>query len=343
MNNDFVIIGCGYWGKNIARVLSELKRDKIFTDNIILYDINRNKSEKLSKLYGFRVAESFKEILSDKKITSVLIITPSSTHYNLAKKALKAGKHVFVEKPFTLNSTEATELVKIADDKELTLMIGLIFRFHHGILELKRRMELGEFGNILFMYGTKFGYTVPKEDSGVVFTLAVNDFDIFCYLLETEYPETILAQNGAFLQKDFEDFTSVSLTFSNGIQGYFIASWLIPVFERHRELYVVGSNKTAVIDYLKPNEIVIYDAKIKKEKIDERILFKMEKNPPQKVVFRFKEPLKEEMKHFIQCVFEKKKPLSDGETGYRAVKMCEMALKSAKNGEKIKVTEELNK
>jgi predicted dehydrogenase len=338
---DLAIVGCGYWGKNIVRVFSELRNENIFLGDIILFDVNQDRAKELSKLYKFKLAQSFEEILINKKISSVLIITPSSTHYSLSKKALEAGKNVFVEKPFTLDSNNAKELIKLAKEMDLTLMVGMIFRFHQGLLELKKRLDLGEFGKILFMYGTKFGYSVPNEDAGVIFTLAINDFDIYCFLTGTEYPETISANRGSFLREDLEEITSICLTYPENIHGYFIESWLVPVFDRHRMMYLVGTNKTAVIDYLKPNEIDIYDAKIKKEILDDRMLFKMEKNPMQKVILNFKEPLKEEMKHFITCVTNKERSFSDGTIGYRAVKMCELALKSAKLGKKIIVKDEI--
>jgi UDP-N-acetylglucosamine 3-dehydrogenase len=329
------LIGCGYWGNNIARVFSELKSDQLFNGEIVVNDIDFNRALDFSKKYGFQAIESLDQIVNDGDISAVLIVTPSSTHYDLSKLFLNAGKHVFVEKPFTLDSKKAMELVKLAEKRERTLMIGLIFRFHEGILELKRRIDLGEFGKILFFIGTKFGYHVPKEDSGVIFTLAVNDFDIFCFLLNQKYPEAIFAQKGDYLNNNFEDIANISIIFSGNIQGYFIESWLVPLFDRHRELYIIGSKKTAKIDYLKPNEMVIYEAEIKKEELDERILFKMEKSNRQKVVFEFKEPLKEEMKHFLECILNKKKPKSDGMVGFRAVKMCEIAIESANLGKSI--------
>ncbi|MCP4763033.1 MAG: Gfo/Idh/MocA family oxidoreductase [archaeon] len=337
----FALIGCGYWGNNIARVFSELKENGLFKGEIILYDKIYDKAKEFSKKYGFIAVKLLDDILTDSQIIAALIITPSSTHYNLTKQFLEAGKSVFVEKPFTLNSKKAMELVNLAKDKNKILMVGLIFRFHEGILELKRRIDLGEFGSILFLIGTKFGYHVPKEDSGVIFTLAVNDFDISCFLLDEKYPETILAQKGEYLQINLEDIVNISLVFPNNVQGYFMESWLVPLFDRHRELYIIGSKKTAKIDYLKPNEMVIYEAEIKKEELDERILFKMEKSNRQKVVFEFKEPLKEEMKHFIQCISEQKTPNSDGLVGYRAVKMCELAIKSANLGKRINMKQEI--
>jgi predicted dehydrogenase len=341
MTNDFAIIGTGYWGENIARVFHELKSEKKFNHEMYLFDIDSSKSESVAKQYGFKVAKSLEEIIENPKISNVLIITPSSNHYKMTELAIKAKKNVFVEKPFTLNSEEAKELVKLSHENNTLLMVGHIFRYHQGLLELKRRIELGEFGKIMFLIGNKFGYMVPKEDAGVIFTLGVNEFDIFCHLLNTNYPTTITAQRGIFLQKNIEEIANISLTFPNNIQAYFMESWLVPVFGRKRELIVVGSQKTAMIDYLKPNEIVIYDVKIEKDEEDPRNLFKMVQKNTQKAVFEFKEPLKEEMLHYIECI-EKKIPCkSDGEIGYRAIKMCELALKSADSGKRLDVIKEI--
>jgi len=138
MNWDLAIVGCGYWGKNIVRVFSELKKENIFLGDVILFDVNQDRSKELSKQYKFKLAPSFEEILINKKIKSVLIITPSSSHYSLSKRALEAGKNVFVEKPFTLDSNKARELIDLAKKMDLILMVGMIFRFHQGILELKK-------------------------------------------------------------------------------------------------------------------------------------------------------------------------------------------------------------
>jgi len=341
LTNDYAIIGTGYWGENIARVFYELKAEKKFNHDLNLFDIDSKKSESVAKQYGFKAAKSLEEIIENPKISNVLIITPSSNHYIIAEKAIKAKKNVFVEKPFTLNSEEAKTLVNLSKEIKTLLMVGQIFRYHQGLLELKRRIELGEFGKILFLIGSKFGYMVPKEDAGVIFTLGVNEFDIFCYLLNTNYPTTIMAQRGIFLQKNIEEMANICLTFPDNIQAYFMESWLIPVFGRKRELIMVGSQKSAMIDYLKPNEIIIYDVKIEKDESDPRNLFKMIQKNTQKAVFEFKEPLKEEILHFIECIENKVPCKSDGEIGYRSIKMCELALKSADLGKRLDVAKEI--
>ncbi|TFG19782.1 MAG: Gfo/Idh/MocA family oxidoreductase [Promethearchaeota archaeon] len=337
------IVGIGYWGSNIVRVFDELKRENYFDGDVILFDIKIQRAKEAAEQYGIKYVKSYEILLNNSQIDVILIITPSTTHFSLAKQALEFGKHVFVEKPFTLDSKKANELIILSKKYKKRLMVGHLFRYHQALLELKRRLNIGELGKILFMVGTKYGLGVPKEDAGVIFTLAVSDFDIICFLLDTEYPETILAHRGIFLQEDIEEITSISMTFLENIQAYLSQSWLIPIYGRRRELIVVGSKKTAVIEFLKPNEIVIYNAHITKVEKDERMVFKMEQEHPQKIFFEYKEPLKEEMRSLITMVENNEEPSASGTIGLRAIKMCEIAMDSAKSGRKINVKKWLEK
>jgi len=341
------LLGCGYWGQNIVRVIYELNLTLENKVCLLLYDKNINKAKELSERFNFSISKDFNEILSDKEVTAVIIATPSSTHYNIALDALENNKDVFVEKPITLSSKEAEKLIHIAESRKKILMAGHIFRFHQGILELKKRIELGEFGQIFFLYGFKFGMAIPKEDAGVNLTLAVNDFDIFCFLLNTTFPESILAHKGTFIRKynekdiGLEDIINVSLTFPNNVQGYFIESWLVPVYGRKRELIVVGSKKTAMLDYLVPNEITFYDFYIKNAPSESKEEFILIQENPSKIIFEFQEPLKMEIEHFLNCIDSRKEPITSGKIAYNAIKMCEMANKSAIEGRKIICKEEL--
>ena len=346
MGLNLGVIGTGYWGSNIVRIFSELKSDGQFDGDLYLYDIKEGRAKIVADKYGFKFVDSFNVILDDNSIQAVLIVTPSSTHYKYVKDLLIGGKDVYVEKPFTLDEKKAKELVELSMKTHNIVMVGHIFRYHDGLLELKKRMKLGEFGKIHFLYGFKFGLSIPKEDSGVIFTLAVNDFDIFCFLLDVDYPKTISAQRGTFIQtgpeKDYEDIVNVAMEFENNTHGYFIESWLVPVFGRRRELVVVGSEKTAIIDYLKPNEMLIYDVKVIKDDIEPGELMHIEQNFNQKVVLEFIEPLKKEIMHFIDCIITRKTPKSDINVAYRSIKMCDIGMKSAKTGIKLKIKDEMN-
>ncbi|MBN2157323.1 MAG: Gfo/Idh/MocA family oxidoreductase [Candidatus Lokiarchaeota archaeon] len=336
------IVGVGYWGANIARVFFELKNEGYFDGEVVIYDLIQERAKKVAGEYSFQLVNKLDFLLSDPHVNVVLIVTPSSTHFSLAKQVLESGKHVFVEKPFTLSSKDAAELIRLASENKVRLMVGHLFRYHQALRELKRRIKIGDLGKLLFMVANKYGIGVPKEDSGVIFTLAVNDFDNFCYILDVEYPETILAHRGIFLQEDYEEYTSISVTFPHNVQGYLSESWLIPIFGRRRELIVVGSKKTAVIEFLKPNEIVIHNAHIKKLEKDDRMVFRVEKKEPQKIFFEYKEPLKEEMKALLKMVKNNEESESSGVIGLRAINMCEIAMESAILGKKINVKEWLD-
>jgi len=328
------IIGVGYWGKNhVSAYKSLLQENRI--NYIKLCDIDEERAKEISEINSIEYTTKIEDILNDDKITAVAIVTPSSTHYELAKLSLESGKDVFVEKPITLKSDNAMKLIDLAKQKRKILMVGHLFRYHPAVEEIKNRIEIGEFGKIQMIMTFRFALGVPKKDMGVILALAVHDLDITCYLLNKKEPESILVDNGKFNQSEVIETTNISLNFDNNTKGYIMDSWNIPVYGKKRELLIIGSEKSALVNYLTPSEYKIFDSNIRKRKINDNLIFKKQNNGIQKIVIEYKEPLKQEILHFIKCIETRTTPNSDGFVGYNAVRMCEKAKLSAEKNERI--------
>ncbi len=319
------VIGTGFWGKNHVRVFKELLSEGII-DTLKICDSDERRVKELGANFTLEYCTDYRKLLKDDAIDAVSIATPSPTHYEVAMDFLNNEKDVFVEKPLTLDSKQAERLVTSAADAKSTLMVGHIFRYHPAVRELKRRMKLGDFGKVYFFTSNRLDFSIPRRDMGVVFALGIHELDILCYLLDVDYPKEITATTASYVSGAVEEVTTITALFDDGVMGHAMESWLVPVYGKRRDLVLVGSERSARIDYLRPQELQIFDIRMKKE----RNALSVENTQTITVNIDFKEPLKEELLHFVDCSANFKKPLSDGEVGARAVRMAETALESAK-------------
>jgi len=208
-------------------------------------------------------------------------------------------------------------------------MVGHIFRFNPGVLRLKEEIKKGTFGKIYFMYGSRMGLMTPRDDCGVVFDFALHDIDTFCFLLDDQ-PIEVNTVTNSYTKSKFEDVGFISLKFNNNILANVVVSWLSPV--KVRELWLVGEKKSAKLDYL-TQELEVFDRGIIEEKFDEKYdsfgAFKLitKQGDDLKLNIKNKEPLKEEILHFIDCVVNNKKPITDGSVGVEIVRIIEKALR----------------
>jgi len=327
------VIGAGPWGRNHIRIYQEIENARLKA----VADINQNALESIKQRYKFETTSNYAKILSDPQINAVSICTPASTHFKIAKEALLAGKNVLVEKPLATASKEAEELVIIAKEKDLVLAVGQVFRFDSNILKIKRDLEKGVFGKIHSISLSRVGMENPREDVGVILDYAVHDLDIMCDVLSERYPIEITATKAHLLKREYEDSAVISTKFGSGTLGYCQMNWLIP--EKIREFWLIGEKKSAHIGPINP-ELEIFESSIA-PKYGDLEMFKLitKKGSSHKPKIEKKEPLKEELKHFIDCVENKKKPIIDGELGLRTIKMAEAALLSAKENKTIKLDE----
>jgi predicted dehydrogenase len=324
------VIGTGYWGKNHVRTYSELVSEgKI--EKVVICDIDEKRAMELGKAFNIEYLTDYSKLLKDPKIDAVSIVTPSATHYKIAKEFMEAGKDVLVEKPMTMDSIEAGKLVEISERTGQNLMVGHIFRYHPAVRELKRRIELGELGTIRLMSSNRLYYGAPRSDMGVIYALGIHEVDMYCHLMNVNYPKSIIAITSICMQKGIEETAMISMDFGD-VKGYAFESWLMPSSGKQRDLIVVGSEKSAKIDYLKPQELKIFDIRISENISDGKKNFKVDDEGSYTIPIPYSEPLKEELNHFIHCIKTREKTLSDGIVGMHAVVMAEKALESARTG-----------
>ena len=329
------IIGCGHWGPNQVR--NFFFHPKV--DLVRICDIDEERLKHNQLLYKVQISTNYKDITQAKDIDAVVICTPVVTHYEIAKDALLNEKDVLCEKPFTIKSSDAEELIKIARDKNLILMMGHVFIFNSGILKLKELIKFKELGEIYYLYSQRTNLGIYRPDVNVVYDLASHDIYILNFLLDS-YPKVISAIGKGNIQENKEDVAFINLEYPGNILAHIHVSWLDP--KKAREITVVGTKKMATWnDMFSARPIEIYSKHIEKEPYykdyGEFQLIAKEGEvliPSVKII----EPLKLQTDHFIECIEKRGKPLPGGESGLRVVQTLEEIDKIfARNRESQKV------
>ncbi|MBU1355057.1 MAG: Gfo/Idh/MocA family oxidoreductase [Candidatus Edwardsbacteria bacterium] len=328
------VVGCGQWGTNQVRTYASLPGASLAW----LVDAspkNLQRAKNFSETA--KTAGELKEALQDKDLQAVVIATNSESHHALAKMSLEAGKHVMVEKPLALNVKDAKELVKIAKDKDLILMTGHLLLYHPAVRYLKELVNSGELGQILYLYSTRVNLGAIRKNENALWSLAPHDISVMLYLMD-QNPDKALANGKCFLQKDIEDVVFFSLDFPGGQVAQAQVSWLDP--HKIRKFTVVGSKKMVTFDDMEATEkIRIYDKGVNQEKrygsYDE--VLTLRDGDIHIPYFKMQEPLKIEAGHFIECINEHKKPLSDGQNGLDVVKILAAVSLSLKEERAVKI------
>ena len=326
------VLGVGEWGKNHARVYRELENSNL----VMVADLSGMRLKALNRKYKVDVTDNYYDILNDPEIEAVSVCTPSSTHSEIVKECLEAGKHVLVEKPLCLESSRGQKLIELAEEQNRILMVGHIFRFNPAVRKLKTEIEKGSFGRIFFLYGSRMGLRTPRDDCGVIFDFALHDFDVFCFLLN-DLPLEVTAIGMPYLREPNEDVGIVTLRFPDNILAHIQVSWLTP--KKVRDLWVVGKEKSASLNYLS-QDIEIYDIGVVPE-YDSFGGFKLitREGDTYMPYIQNLEPLKLELAHFLECVENKKQPLTDGKVGLEVIEIIEAAYKSIKEKRTVNLRE----
>jgi len=319
------LAGLGYWGKNILRNLNELGVLHTACD----YDANIV-AERKQQVREVNYTTSFEAILQNPDIAAVVIATPAATHFDLVKKALLAGKDVFVEKPLALTVKEGEELVALAARQNKILMVGHILQYHPALIKLKEVISAGELGKIQYVYSNRLNIGKFRTEENILWSFAPHDISAILMLLEEE-PSRVSAFGGAYLNSGIYDTTLTTIEFQNGVKGHLFVSWLHPFKEQ--KLIVVGSNAMAVFDDVSEEKLFVYPHKIEWREGKIPIAKKSEYRiiPVDK-----EEPLKLELRHFVECVQERKRPKTDGSEGLRVLKILEAAEKEFLKNKAVK-------
>jgi UDP-N-acetylglucosamine 3-dehydrogenase len=330
MKPKIVLVGVGKFGKNHFRVLKELEKDGLCT----LYGVVDKRVEILEsvrKSYDVLATSNLTKALKS-DIDAVDIVTPADTHFEVCQKCLAAEKHVFVEKPLAIKHVEAKKLVQSAADRDKILMVGLIYRYNPAVKKVKELINLKELGKIYYMYGHYMGFKEPRAEVGALLNFAVHHIDIYDYLLE-EPPEEVTCSVAHFLgRENFEDLAVLVLKYGTGTFGIIENSWLPP--GTYRDLTIVGSEKSITSD-LSKQTLILHDICMKKN--DEA--FKAVDKGALNLNVKFEEPLKLELRDFIECIKTGRQPTANGEAASRTVLIAEKALESARLKSSVKIYE----
>jgi predicted dehydrogenase len=326
------LVGAGYWGPNLIRNVYENARASLE----IVCDLDKYKLEKVKKRYpAIHTTTCYQDLLQSVSIDAIVIATPVNTHYTLARQALIHGKHVLVEKPMCMTTHECIELIALAEEKNLTLMVDHTFVYHGAVQRIKKELDSGELGDLLYFDSVRINLGLFQSDINVVWDLAPHDLSIMDYLIG-QPPVSVHATGACHAGNNLEDIAYITVQFENQIIAHFNVSWLSPV--KIRQILVGGTQKMILYDDLEPTEkIRIYDKGITVDspKTDEeryanlvgyRVGDMMVPN------LALKEALAVEIEHFIDCVLSGKRPITDGRAGLRVVQILEAANRSIQTG-----------
>jgi len=327
------VIGYGYWGPNIVRNFSSLDSVEVS----VICDTDENALKQAVKTYHIPfTAKDYRDVAASNQIDAVAIVTPVSSHFEIAKHALEAGKHVFVEKPFTTTIREAEILVELAEKKRRTIMVDHTFLFTGSVQKIKELIsEKKALGDIYYYDSTRINLGLFQHDVNVAWDLATHDFAIMDYVIDKK-PVALSANGSAHFRNDLADIAYITVYFDNCLIAHFNLNWLSPV--KIRSTLIGGEKKMLVWNDLEADEkIKIYDKGVTVENkagINE-LLIEYRSGDVLVPKVNHTEALKVECEYFVQCIENGHTPINDGHSGLRAVRMLEAVDRSLKEKGKL--------
>jgi UDP-2-acetamido-3-amino-2,3-dideoxy-glucuronate N-acetyltransferase len=322
LKKKIALVGAGPWGKNHLKNLLELG---------VLHSVLENSSHRINELKkdfpGVNFVTNENDIINNPEIEAVVIAVPAFLHFPLTKKYLFSGKDVLVEKPLALTVKDGEELLDIAGKKNKILMVGHLLQYHPAIIKLRELITEGELGKIRYIYSNRLNIGRLRTEENVLWSFAPHDISLILMLMDNEKPVHVSAFGGAYINPTVYDTTLTVLEFENRVKAHIFVSWLHPYKEQ--KLVVVGSRKMAVFDDITKEKLFLYPHEIE---------FKNGKIPVAHradyiaIDFPSRQPLKEELLHFIDCMKNRTQPKTDGREGIRVLKVLEKAEKTLKSG-----------
>lgn len=326
---NIAVVGAGSWGKNLVRNFASLEGAFLYA----ICDLDEKRLEALGAAHPrAKTTGDLAEVLRDAHVDAVVIATDAKFHFEHAKAALDAGKHVYVEKPMCRTSREASELAAAADKRSLVLMVGHLLLYHPAVTMLKGLVDSGELGDIYYMYTQRLNLGVVRSEENAWWSLAPHDVSVINHLFGAS-PVSVAARGRCYLQEKIEDVVFATLHFDDGRLGEVHTSWLDP--HKMRRMTIVGSQKMVNFDDMEPAEKVrIYDKGATSNQsyssYGEAITLRQGDIHIPRIPAA--EPLKVECRHFIESVANGTTPLSDGANGLAIVRVLEAGERSIKAG-----------
>jgi UDP-N-acetylglucosamine 3-dehydrogenase len=307
------VIGVGFWGKNHVRVFSELSE----TELLAVCDVNMERTKHIAEQYGVKAYSDSRKLLNRKDIEAVSICTWTTTHAAEAMRVLKADKHALVEKPLANTVREARKIVNFAKQRDRHLMVGFIERFNPSVQRAKNMLKKGEIGELVSATAKRVSEWPERiGDVGVVKDYAIHEIDVMRKIFE-EDPTTVYARVGNLKHTKFEDYAQIMLTFKRGKTAFIEANWLTP--DKIRNLTLTGSDAILALNYL--------TQEITTETLEKKLTPR----------FKWKEPLKMELQHFVKSILQNRQPEATGVDGLKALIIAEAAIQSSEKDRAIKL------
>ena len=325
------VVGYGYWGPNVVRNFSIQPNCQVS----VVCDKNPKAMAQVQARHpSVRVTSNTDEVMGSPDIDAIAIVTPVSSHFSLAKKALENGKHVFVEKPFTATSDQAEELIELADRKNLQIMVDHTFLFTGAVRKIKELVDTGVLGPLYYYDSTRVNLGLFQHDVNVIWDLAPHDLSILDHLIGAE-PELVVATGGAHLN-GLEDMAYVTLYYPRNVIAHINVNWLSPV--KVRLTLVGGQRKMLVWNDLEPGEkIKVYDkgADVDTKQAVHDLLVSYRSGDMWAPRVEEVEALALEARYFLECIASGEKPFNDGQAGLRVVRILEAAGESLRRRSEI--------
>jgi predicted dehydrogenase len=323
-------VGVGYWGKNLLRNFAALPTARV----VAVCEQREDLRHEVAAAYPqLTVTARYDEVLTSPDVEAVILATETPRHYELALAALRAGKHVFVEKPMARTADEARELVEEAASRDLRLMVGHLLLFHPAFRYVEDLIRAGDLGDVYYLHSQRVNLGIIRKEENAFESLAPHDLSVALTLLDGS-PVAVSAQGQSYVQRGVEDVAFATVYFDNGQLAHLHTSWLDP--QKVRKVTVVGSRRMAVIDDVSGSEKVrLFDKGIDVQPGDPRYVEYAETPTVRDgdiliPHIRAAEPLRLECEHFIDCVQQATSPKSDGRHGLAVVQIMEAAQRSIK-------------
>jgi predicted dehydrogenase len=321
-------IGCGYWGPNLLRNFSANPKCRVKW----LADQSEQRQAYVRENYPqTQTTSRAEDLISDPEVDAIVVATPASTHFELTKSCLKAGKHVLVEKPLAMYTKEADELVALAGEVGKTLMVGHSFLYNAAVNYIKSLVDEGSLGDTYYMYCQRLNLGQVRTDVNAWWNLAPHDVSILLYLMNGEVPVSVTAHGVDYIQPGIEDVVFATMTWKNGVTAHIHVSWLDP--GKIRRMTLVGSRKMVVYDDASDEKIRVLDKGIDRiPKVGEQMDYDNFNN--YQILHRsgdifipkinFQEPLKVEINHFLDCINTGETPITGPKHARDVVEVMEM-------------------
>lgn len=322
------VLGCGYWGKNLVRNFNQLGALAAVCDPSIL---GRQTAAQIAP--GLPILEAFENVLEDPSIEGVAIATPAATHHSIVIAALRAGKHVFVEKPLALSVGQGREMLAEAERVGRTLMVGHLLQYHPYVRKILEMNAAGALGRLQYITSNRLNLGKIRREENALWSFAPHDLSVILAIAGNQLPEQIRCVGEAWLTKGVADTTLTMLRFAGELRAHIYVSWLNPFKEQ--KLTVVGSDAMLVLDDTRPwnEKLVLHRQPVVWTQGQVPVPAKSE---GETIIVAESEPLREECQHFLDCITSGIKPRTDGEEGLRVLAVLQAAQESLnKDGDAV--------